>query len=758
MTLHSRPSPATNPTPRGSTARESPSSSSAGTAERYRTLLEINNAIISNLTREALFDAVARALGHVVPFDRTAVFLHDPARDVLRLFVLQSTLPSAYFVPGLEMPAADSHVGRVFREQRPLSRRDLAVEREYPMEDRALADGVRSYIVAPLVARGRSLGALAVASTRPDRYAEADVTFLQEVANQVALAIENMRAYEDLTALGARVEAAAERFRTLLEINNAIITHLTKEALLDAIFRSIQGVIPCDRLGFTLHEPDADVLRIAAVAGVPGDYFVVGRALDRRDSHMGWVFEHRKPLLRRDLRVEREFATEERLLAEGVHSLCGAPLMVHGRCIGTFHVSSVTPDRYTEADRDFLQEVANQVALAVENMQAYGEIATLQARLERENVYLRDEIRREHNFDEIVGTSPALLEVLRKVEQVAPTGATVLVLGETGTGKELIVRALHDLSTRRHRPLVKVNCGAIAAGLVESELFGHVKGAFTGALERRVGRFELADGGTLFLDEVGELPPETQVKLLRVLQEQEFEPVGSSQSVRVDVRIIAATARNLEDAVASGRFRADLFYRLNVLPLTVPPLRERRADVPQLVMFFLERFGKKLGKPIQGVSRETMDLLVQYPWPGNIRELQNVIERGVVLCQGPLLALGRDLLPRGLVTAPGPPARDPGPGPGTGGAPRPAVAPASEPLPLEEVERRHILAVLGETRGVIEGPRGAARLLALHPNTLRSRMKRLGIPRLAPPRDATGAATPRTRESPAGGAPRHDMS
>jgi formate hydrogenlyase transcriptional activator len=527
-------------------------------AERYRTLLEINNAIISDLTREPLFRAIAEALGRVVPVERTAIFLHDPERDVLRLFVLHSALPSTYFVVGLEMSPEDSHVGRVFRERRPLLRRDLEREREYPMEDRAFADGVRSYVIVPLVARGTAVGTLAVASTRTGQYSEADAAFLQEVANQVALAVENMQAYE--------------------------------------------------------------------------------------------------------------------------------------------------------------------------------RIARLQARLERENVYLQDEIRREHNFDEIVGSSPALLEVLRKVEQAAPTDAGVLILGETGTGKELIARAIHDRSPRRNRPLVKVNCGAIAAGLVESELFGHAKGAFTGALERRVGRFELADGGTLFLDEVGELAPETQVKLLRVLQEREFEPVGSSQTVRVDVRIIAATARDLEEGVRAGRFRADLFYRLNVLPLRAPPLRERRSDVPQLVMFFLDRYGKKLGKRFESVTQETMDLLVSYAWPGNIRELQNVVERSVVLCQGPVLALDRDLLPLAADAAlgaagraAGAPVLDPRPAAETG---QPlAGAGVEEAMALEEVERRHILAVLRQTGGVIEGPRGAARLLNLHPNTLRSRMKKLGISR-----------------------------
>ena len=354
-------------------------------------------------------------------------------------------------------------------------------------------------------------------------------------------------------------------------------------------------------------------------------------------------------------------------------------------------------------------------------------------RLQLANVYLQEEIQAEHNFKEVVGNSPGLVEVLRKVEQVALTDTTVLICGETGTGKELIARAIHDRSTRRGRPLVTVNCGAISAGLVESELFGHVKGAFTGAIQRRLGRFELADGGTIFLDEVGELPLETQVRLLRVLQEQEFEPLGSSRSVSVDVRVIAATNRELSEAVKVGRFRPDLLYRLNVIPLDVPPLRDRQPDIPKLAMFFLERFSKKFGKRIETVSQATMDRLVGYGWPGNVRELQNIIERAVVLSHGPILALTPDLLPAEVSDVRVRP---------SGGTSDHVVASAgatktsntawpvvTTPASLEEVVRRHILDVLQKTGGLIEGPNGAARILELNPSTLRGRMKKLGINR-----------------------------
>jgi formate hydrogenlyase transcriptional activator len=346
------------------------------------------------------------------------------------------------------------------------------------------------------------------------------------------------------------------------------------------------------------------------------------------------------------------------------------------------------------------------------------------ARLEAQSNYLQDEIRSEHNFEEIVGNSPALLKVLGQLEQVASTDSTVLILGETGTGKELIARAIHDRSRRNHRPLVKVNCAAISAGLVESELFGHVRGAFTGALTNRDGRFKLADGGTLFLDEVGELSPETQVKLLRVLQEQEFEPVGSSQSIRVDVRVIAATNKDLGALVSEGKFRSDLYYRLNVLPLRVPPLRERQGDVPLLAAFFVQKFAKKHGKPV-GLVSETMRRLAGYNWPGNVRELQNVIEREVVLAQGNTLTLAPSLEfapPLSDSRREEAPER-------LKGLPRAISNPQPASGSLADAERRHIESVLARTHWMIEGERGAARILNLHPSTLRSRMQKLGIKR-----------------------------
>jgi len=526
----------------------------------------------------------------------------------------------------------------------------------------------------------------------------------------------------------AALRKSEEKNRILLQINNAIITNLNQQALLHSISEALHPVFPFDRCAITLYQPERDSFRFLAVEGeLHSDYFQTGLEFGRDETCGSWVFEHLRPLVRRDLEKEQQYPNERRLAVEGIRSMCVVPLALQGECIGLLSLVNQQKDRYSDEDAMFLQEVANQVALAIQNMQSFQEIDNLKARLEKENVYLREELRTEHNFEEIVGNSPALLKVLHAVDQVAPTDSTVLIYGETGTGKELIARAIHSRSVRNGRALVNVNCSAISAGLVESELFGHTKGAFTGALERRIGRFELAHGGTIFLDEIGELSLETQVKLLRVLQEHEFEPVGSSRSIRVDVRVIAATNRDLREAVQAGRFRSDLFYRLNVFPIELPPLRERRSDVPQLVAFSISRFSKRLGKKIDGVSRESMENLVNYPWPGNVRELQNVIERAVVLSVGPTLWLDRDLMPLAASTK----AVE---GPDTEAADTDASehgrADRESPkllLTLDEIDRNHILAALQHTGGVVDGPKGAARILNLHPNTLRHRMDKLGI-------------------------------
>jgi len=459
--------------------------------------------------------------------------------------------------------------------------------------------------------------------------------------------------------------------------------------------------------GMSFGDPPA--LHRVAAAGLMADN------VERRDHVfpmssplVGEVATSKEPLLLNGMRDHpgvtlpewREMARRYELEALAIY-----PMLCRDELIGVFYTMS---DRRIEADEfEAMQLFADQAAIAVKGSRLFEDMKQDHDRLAVENAYLQEEISAEGGFEDIIGESAALKAVLRQVRQVAEAESTVLLSGETGTGKELIARAVHDLSPRKSRAMIKVNCGAISPGLVESELFGHEKGAFTGALQRRIGRFELADKGTLFMDEVGELSAETQVKLLRALQEREFERVGGSRPLTVDVRLIAATNRDLQEDVNAGRFRADLFYRLNVFPIRVPPLRERRSDIPLLVRHFLAHFQRRLAKSFEAVTPESMDRLQAYSWPGNIRELQNVIERACVLSRGPVVEV-RDAL---------------------GPAARGSLLPSPDETlgTLDEIDRRHIRRVLEATEGVISGPNGAAKILGLHPNTLRSRMERLGL-------------------------------
>ena len=592
------------------------------------------------------------------------------------------------------------------------------IQQLFPEDQDLVTLGAESYAGVPLPnSQGKVLGHLVVMDNRPRLFGENELRILRIFASRAGIELERLRAERrvnllnaELTALNKQIAATAARRQTLLEVNNAIVSKLTREELLAVTCDAVSKVICFDRLALSLYDPDIDSLRIVAWAGPyqRADYSPIGRLLKLDDSPAGQAFRSQRPVLCSDLETERRTASEERAYGHGFRSICVLPLVVHGRSLGAITVGSLTRSQYSAADAEFLMEVANQIAIAVENMQLHEETAALKARFEAETVYLQEEIKTEHNFEEIIGQSARVRELLRKVEQVAPTEASVLICGETGTGKELLARAVHDRSKRKDRALVKVNCGSIPSGLVESELFGHEKGAFTGAMQQRIGRFELAHGGTIFLDEVTELPLDTQVKLLRVLQEGEFERVGSSKTIKVDVRVIGATNRDLNQVVSKGSFRADLYYRLNVFPLEAPALRERKDDIPLLVSFFLSRFGKKLGKEVRGVAQKSMESLVRYNWPGNIRELQNVIERAVVLARGPVVQVEESMLRSEA-----------------------AAAEVSAIETLENNERHHILRALAETHWVIHGKKGAAELLGINPSTLRSRMDKLGIKRQA---------------------------
>jgi formate hydrogenlyase transcriptional activator len=505
-------------------------------------------------------------------------------------------------------------------------------------------------------------------------------------------------------------------YRSLLAVSEAIIAHRDLSVLFHELADRLHPVVQFDALSLVLHEAASNTMRahvLETSEPVPRPLVL---EFSVEDDPAGWVWQAQQPLVTSTVtELKRWPGFQERMHLLGIQSLCWLPLTTARRRLGALVFACKQPGVYDAADVGFLQLVANQVAVAIDNALAFQEIAALKDQLSQEKAYLEEEARTEHGFEEIVGESAALRRVLKQVETVAPTGSTVLICGETGTGKELIARALHDLSPRRERTFVKVNCAAIPTGLLESELFGHEKGAFTGAINQRIGRFELAHQGTLFLDEVGDIPLELQPKLLRVLQEQEFERLGSTKTIHVDVRLVAATNRDLAAMVADGCFRSDLYYRLNVFPLVLPPLRERRDDIPPLVRHFTQRFARRMGRRIESIPSAAMEVLVRYPWPGNIRELQNIIERAVILSPGSSLQIPLGDLPSAAAPA----------------APTSAAtqAPMGEAVTMADAEREHILAALRETGGVLGGPKGAAARLGIKRSMLYWKMKKLGISR-----------------------------
>ena len=611
---------------------------------------------------------------------------------------------------------------------------DARTDDRYAADEYVAQQRPRSILCAPVLKQGRLIAVMYLENNLVTGAFTTDrIKLLQLVSSEAAISIENARLYDEMKQEASQRRQAEETLRSVVEGTAAV----TGGDFFSALVRHLAAAIGV-RYAFVTECTDQTKTRVRTLAFWSGESLADNIEYDLALTPCERVIEGR--VSHHVSNLQQLFPLDTPLVTMEAESFIGLPMCAaSGDIIGHLAVLDVKPMPNASRAMSLLSIFAARAGAELQRLnaerelrRALAEVEQLKNRLHAENIYLQEEIQGQHNFGEIVGTSPALLALLQEVERVAPTDSTVLISGETGTGKELIARAIHDRSARKNHPLVKVNCGAISAGLVESELFGHVKGAFTGAIDRRTGRFELADGGTLFLDEVSELPLETQVKLLRVLQEGEFEPVGSSRTVRADVRIIAATNRNLDEAAREGRFRSDLFYRLNVFPLHIPPLRERRSDVAQLVMFFLSRFGKKFGKRMDGVSQETMELLIRYPWPGNIRELQNVIERGVVLAQGPVLTLDPGVLQAQPPAVPATTASASAHGVSAAVAPTVAGKSSPEsPATLEEMERRHIVAVLEQARWVIEGAKGAARLLNLHPNTLRSRMKKLRIQRPA---------------------------
>jgi formate hydrogenlyase transcriptional activator len=498
----------------------------------------------------------------------------------------------------------------------------------------------------------------------------------------------------------------AKQYQALLEVSESIALHHDLTALFRELARRLPSVVQFEYIALILHDSERNVMRTHTLGTREAESIPPGLELPVEESAGGWVFKTQQPLVVPCLDEEIRFPKVTELLQSiGVQSYYMFPLTTAMRRLGAIGFGSQSPCAFGETELEFFQQVAKQVAVAVDNALNYQEIRELKDKLAKEKLYLEEEIQTQYDFEEIIGESTVLKRVLKQVETVAPTDSTVLIQGETGTGKELIARAIHNLSKRHERTFVKMNCAAIPTGLLESELFGHEKGAFTGAITQKAGRFELAHQGTIFLDEVGDIPLELQSKLLRVLQEKEFERLGNTRTIRVDVRLVAATNQDLTRMVADKQFRGDLYYRLNVFPIVLPPLRERREDIPLLVRYFAQKYSRLMNKHIETIPTEGMAALTKYHWPGNVRELENFIERAVILSQGPTL-----FVPLAELKS------------------APEVAPNSMTT-LQAAEREHILRALHEANWVIGGPAGAAARLGMKRTTLQSKIRKLGITR-----------------------------
>jgi formate hydrogenlyase transcriptional activator len=673
---------------------------------RYDALLRISSQLALHRSIGELVEVLADRLHTVVPFDYLALVLHDAATEHMKLQVLApSHIPRPPFDT---LPVADGGpAARVWQTQQASV---LPVPPAGPLLPamefiRELGQKVACFL--PLTTAHARIGVLSFASSRATDYGDDVIAFMEQVAAHVAVALDNAINFDRVRQLSGELRVERDRLRLLLEIGNLLVSHLDYPSLLKAISEALRRVVRHDYVSVAVYDERAGGLRVPLTfdesrgVGQPEVVWPI------EGSPAGSAFQ-RGAIAVFDRSEIDAFPREgtATLPRSDPQKLCCLPLVARHGAVGTLNVSSADPDAFSKDDVDLLGRLAVQIAIAVENAIAYRAIEDRHDHLLEEKQYLESEIREQNEFDEIVGRSATMRRLLQTVKTVAPTDATVLVLGETGTGKELIARAIHRLSTRSARTFVRLSAAALPSTLLESELFGYDKGAFTGASAGKIGRLELADGGTLFLDEVGDLPLEVQPKLLRVLQEREFERLGSTRTRRADVRIIAATSRQLDRMVEDGSFRSDLYYRLNVFPIGIPPLRERKEDVPALVRYFTERFARRMRRAIPQVPDHAMDTLQDWNWPGNIRELENIIERAVILTTGSTLQVPeQDLRPKD----------------------RPA-APAAATT-FREVERETIVRALRESRGVVGGPSGAAARLGLKRTTLQSMMQKLGIRR-----------------------------
>jgi formate hydrogenlyase transcriptional activator len=678
------------------------------TAERYESLFRIATAIRAQRNPRELFGILVHELGQVVHFDAIAQFDEGSNKVDFHLgpgCVKTRDCPS-------EIDKEETIAAWVYEHQEPLVLATLDRETRFPASTRIMQRaGLQSVFAFPLTTAHRRLGSLVIASVRRAAYSPEEIRFCGLVANQIALAMDdaiNFRASQQVH----------ERLQLLLDLTNRVVSNLNLRDVLREVSANIRRVMQCDGAGIALPGREDGKLRIYALdfPDNPGHIEEGYEPPADEKASSARVFRTGEAVI-----LSREDLQREPLPHFDIQSLAHVPLKGRGGIVGVLSLGTRREGAFSADDLAFLNQIARQVAIAVENAMAFGEVSDLKNKLAQENLYLEDEIRSELKFEEIVGKSEALRRLLQQVETVAPTDSTVLIYGETGTGKELVARALHNLSARHGSAFVKLNCAAIPTGLLESELFGHERGAFTGAISQRVGRFELANRGTMFLDEIGEVPLELQPKLLRVLQEREFERLGATRTLRTDARLIAATNRDLETLVSEQKFRSDLYYRLNVFPIRVPALRERPEDIPLLVRHFVQQFSRRLGKTIETIPSETMTTLVKYPWPGNIRELQNVIERAAILTTGPILRVPSDDL-RVPNNAPVPVVAAPGNQRAVHSGPNRNMR--SE---LDDAERRQILAALEQANWTVAGPNGAAAQLGMKRSTLQSRIQKLGI-------------------------------
>jgi formate hydrogenlyase transcriptional activator len=659
-------------------------------ASRYEALISVAAAIGASHEIEGLFSALLAELPRVVNFDFIGLSRsdHETSRVDWRLCRLNGVIERDV-IDGTQEETISAWV---YEHRKPLIIPILNQERSLHKKNRLAGEGIQSLCAVPLTYDG-CLGCFVIGSKQPAAYSQEDLRFLSLVTNMIATALDNATNFDSLRRTQNDLKTEKGRLQLLLDLTGQIVSNPEIRQLLRTTSAMVRRMIQCDAVAIHLPDKESGSLRLFAMnshehasGGEENNGRVEG---SNSGEEVCEVFRSRKPILRRD------------------NAGYVLPLISRNRVLGVMELSHQKEQVLLHRDAEFARQIANQVALAIETAQAYAEITELKEELSREKLYLEDEIRSERGFEEIIGRSSAIRGVLRNIETVAPTDSTVLIYGETGTGKELVARAIHERSSRNSKAFVKLNCAAIPTGLLESELFGHERGAFTGAIMQRVGRFELANHGTAFLDEIGEIALELQPKLLRVLQEREFERLGSARTIKTDARLIAATNRDLAACVEEGRFRADLFYRLNIFPILVPPLRERPEDIPLLVRHFAQHFARRMNRVIDTIPSETMETLVHHSWPGNIRELQNLIEHSVIVSPGPVLrAPLAGLQPHNVPNQEG-----------------------TRHRTLEEAERGHILSTLKETKWVISGPRGAAARLGMNRSTLQFRMRKLGIVR-----------------------------